>query len=102
MLKECDENDILMSDGIYKRRSKKIRHVKPHRNSTKNPLSSAKVAENDQLSETRGKIERKFGDQVSKFDIISKPFRHGEQRFNHEFKIGKIRNLHLDFKCVLF
>jgi hypothetical protein len=74
----------LVTDGVY--RNLGHWHVKPHRKPRGGELTDEQVDENDVISETRGLIERKFGDQTSKFDIINKKFRHGEQRFNREFK----------------
>jgi len=62
--------------------------VKPHRKPKRKSLTPAQQRENDMFSEFRGDIERKFGEQVTRFAIIRLPFRHGELRFNSEFKIG--------------
>jgi len=85
MLEGLDDRDILASDGTY--RSFRELHVRPHRKPRNGTLSKAKSRENDIFSEFRGDIERKFGDQVSKFNIVYEGFRHGEARFNREFKI---------------
>ncbi len=86
IIQGSDPRDILMTDGVYRRHG--TRHVRPHRTPQNGALTAEQEAENDQLSEVRGKLERKFGTQTSKFDIISKSFCNGEHRFNNEFTIG--------------
>lgn len=94
--------DVLGSDGGYRpkkakkdrqmRRNKEatnIIHVTPHRKKRNKPLTKAEKRENDIFSEMRGDIEREFGTVDSKFDMFKSVFRHGEERYNREFKIGE-------------
>ena len=83
-----DPEDVLCTDGVYRKMGHW--HVKPHKKKPGESLTPAQEDENDQISETRGPIERKFGLQTIKFDIIGKRFLHGEHRFNPEFKIGML------------
>jgi len=81
-----DNNDIICTDGVYGLFDED-RHLKPHRKPNNRPLSDKKQHENDQITEFRGDIERKFGHLVNKFGILKKRFKHGEQVFNLECRI---------------
>lgn len=86
-------HDILLSDGGYKQLG--AFHVKPHRKPNLESLTVAQLRENDTLIEIRCKEERRFGDQTTKFDMIKKEFRHGERKFNAQFKTSNIEILFL-------
>jgi len=66
-----------------------IVHITPHRKKKNKPLTKAEKRENDVFSEMRGDIEREFGTVDTKFDMFKSVFRHGEERYNREFKIGE-------------
>lgn len=78
--------DILATDGVY--REYASWHVRPHRVPKNGQLDPAQSKENDEFSEFRGNIERYFGTLTSRIGLINAKFRHGELRFNSEFKIG--------------
>lgn len=84
--KLMDPRDYLCTDGVYGVYDEE-RHLKPHRKLPNVALSAQESAENDNITEFRGDIERKFGDLQNKFTIVKDVFRHGDLKFNYEAKL---------------
>ena len=93
MFKNRDPSDILATDGVYRKYASW--HVRPHRAPKNGELDAEQSDENDQFSEFRGNIERYFGTLSSRINLVNAKFRHGERRFNYEFKIGTFDSLFL-------
>jgi len=78
--------DIICTDGVYGLFDEN-RHLKPHRKPRNGALSKFQQQENDEITEFRGDIERKFGNLVNKFGILKKRFKHGERIYNFECRL---------------
>jgi len=81
----CNGEDIVCFDGGYGK-IQGINCCVPRRKPRNKELSKLKKEENDEISEFRGDIERKFGTSCNKFGIISNMWRHGEEIYNFEFR----------------
>ena len=81
-----DPLDKICTDMVYGV-FEEDRHCQAHRKPPHGELTTAENQENNEITEFRGDIERRFGTLVKKFGILKKDFRHSEIYFNQEIRI---------------
>ena len=86
--KKLCAKDFICTDGVYGIFLEN-QQLKPHRKPRYGELTEEQVQENDEITEFRGDIERKFGNLKNKFAILRKQFRHGDTDVNAEIRLCK-------------
>lgn len=89
-----DPEDKICTDGPYsdfeehEANELGIEHLRPHHKKD-GKLPAKKAEENKSISGFRRDIEQRFADQTNKFAVISQRYRHNEETFNFEFRLGE-------------